>query len=334
MARNGALDPQSLLEAIAAARDHAAPGAEALLTFERRYDPAYWLDQAPEPEWMPRDAEINVVVSGGAASWRELEISIASGPRDMYRYFPFVCYVYVDGRAASVVEFAEEEQERSAVVSVPVGKPCTVRVISELSCAPTTQEERELAIVLRGLRIGKATRAPHTGEPQDVSAFSHNAVPLVVADPRPAFVVGPYRSGTSILTWALGQHPNIWPLDETRWLQLLGSGALAAYAVATNATTNYFDTYGVSKEEYMAHLGSAVDQFMVTRQANGAHRSRHSSGFRAWLRASIGASGAPERLWSEERWVDGRPRMPSVFSCCTNSFPLRGSFVSCANPTT
>ncbi len=36
---------------------------------------------------------------------------------------------------------------------------------------------------------------------------------------RPIFVVGSPRSGTSILTWCLGQHPNIFPVPESNWIE-------------------------------------------------------------------------------------------------------------------
>src|SRR5256886_11509548 len=35
---------------------------------------------------------------------------------------------------------------------------------------------------------------------------------------RPIFVVGSPRSGTSILTWCLGQHPNIFAVPESNWM--------------------------------------------------------------------------------------------------------------------
>jgi len=35
---------------------------------------------------------------------------------------------------------------------------------------------------------------------------------------KPIFVVGSPRPGTSILTWCLGQHPNMFPVPEANWM--------------------------------------------------------------------------------------------------------------------
>jgi len=35
---------------------------------------------------------------------------------------------------------------------------------------------------------------------------------------KPIFVVGSPRSGTSILSWCLGQHPNILVIPESAWM--------------------------------------------------------------------------------------------------------------------
>ena len=35
---------------------------------------------------------------------------------------------------------------------------------------------------------------------------------------KPIFVVGSPRSGTSILAWCLGHHPNIFPVPESNWM--------------------------------------------------------------------------------------------------------------------
>ena len=270
---------------------------------------------------MPRVATIDVLVHGGA-SWLELEICLASGPADLYRYFPFTSYIYVEGRACSVLEFTAPHQERHAVVSVPVGKRFELRFVSELSSLPTAVDERELATMLRSIKIGNEACAPR--EPatvREISSYAQRAIPLIRETPEPVFVVGAYRSGTSILTWALGQHPNLWPLEETRWLQLLGSGALAGYALASSAMNHYFDTYDVSRAEYMAHVGSGIDQFMATTSKRRADEialkrlagldERHDSRFQLRRTAQ-----APKR-----RWVDGTPENSDCIPLLHELFP-------------
>ncbi|GAB3379227.1 sulfotransferase family protein [Lysobacter fragariae] len=53
---------------------------------------------------------------------------------------------------------------------------------------------------------------------------------LVVGDrPRPIFIIGAPRSGTSITTWVLGQHPNIQPMPETGWISSMAVGAYLSH---------------------------------------------------------------------------------------------------------
>ena len=320
MNRGQALDTFSLLEAIAAARERFAAKVPAHLELERRYDAAYWLDQSPE--WMPRVAEFNALLSGGVAGWVELEISLASGPAELYRYFPFACYIYVDGEASTVVEFGGPDQQRSAIVNAPVGRRFTISIVSELSAPPTQADERELAVILQSIRVAGEAKPPrHATMSNEINAYSNRSIPLVQKSVRPIFVVSSYRSGTSILAWALGQHPNIWPLDETRWLQLLGSGALAAYAVATDAPVHYFDVYDVSRDEYMAYLGSAVDQFITTTSMRRADEvtlkrlsglaPRYHKHFQ--LRRSA--------LTPKQRWIDGTPENADCMLLLHELFP-------------
>lgn len=47
--------------------------------------------------------------------------------------------------------------------------------------------------------------------------------------PRPIFIIGAPRSGTSISNWAIGQHPNIQVMPETAWIANYALGALQAY---------------------------------------------------------------------------------------------------------
>jgi hypothetical protein len=46
---------------------------------------------------------------------------------------------------------------------------------------------------------------------------------------RPIFIIGAPRSGTSITTWALGQHPNIQPMPETAWIASLAVGGYLSH---------------------------------------------------------------------------------------------------------
>ncbi len=39
---------------------------------------------------------------------------------------------------------------------------------------------------------------------------------------HPIFIIGAPRSGTSILTWCLGQHSNIQLIEETSWIARMG----------------------------------------------------------------------------------------------------------------
>ena len=50
---------------------------------------------------------------------------------------------------------------------------------------------------------------------------------------RPIFVVGSPRSGTSILTWCLGQHPNIFPVPESNWLGQFAINVQVSYEIGS-----------------------------------------------------------------------------------------------------
>lgn len=122
--------------------------------------------------------------------------------------------------------------------------------------------------------------------------------------PRPIFVTGPYRSGTSVLTWALGQHPNVWPLAETGWLTLYGTGAVAGFDVAARAPQNYFALSDFSREEYLERVARSIDGLVKETSLRRASaldafpdRAPEDEYFR--LRRSLNDP--------KQRWVDGTP---------------------------
>ena len=75
------------------------------------------------------------------------------------------------------------------------------------------------------------------------------------------FVVGSYRSGTSILGWALGQHPNLLPLEETGWLPNILYGLYSGFERAANADRAVTQELNLNFLEYIEHFGRSIEDY-------------------------------------------------------------------------
>jgi hypothetical protein len=76
---------------------------------------------------------------------------------------------------------------------------------------------------------------------------------------RAIFVVGSPRSGTSILTWCLEHHPNLFPVPESNWMgQFAVNVALAYQTGAACGDYSIFSAMDVQQEELFATFGQSA----------------------------------------------------------------------------
>jgi hypothetical protein len=80
---------------------------------------------------------------------------------------------------------------------------------------------------------------------------------------RPIFIIGAPRSGTSILTWALGQHSNIQPLEETNWIARLGVSLGEVWKLGIcNKDFSHLGTLGWSEDYFYKKFGEKVNDII------------------------------------------------------------------------
>lgn len=145
-------------------------------------------------------------------------------------------------------------------------------------------------------------------------------------EPRPIFIVGSPRSGTSILTWALGQHPNIQTMEESDWIASIAvSGGIAYSLGSVRGEFGHLSSSGYPREAFFQRLGLFVDGVV-------------QDAFRARCRAAYGPAGhAPARgvevpfasalhlrrreSDAKSRWIDGAPVNTAFAMTLSEMFP-------------
>ena len=123
---------------------------------------------------------------------------------------------------------------------------------------------------------------------------------------RPVFVVGSPRSGTSILTWCLGHHPNLFPVPESNWMGDFAVNVAIAYRIG--AARNYYSILSamdIPDDELFAAFGRSINDLFL-RHRTDLEKKRYANRIELkleprWIKAASTAAGP------KTRWVDGTP---------------------------
>lgn len=123
---------------------------------------------------------------------------------------------------------------------------------------------------------------------------------------KPIFVVGSPRSGTSILTWCLGQHPNIFPVDESTGIGDLALALAVCYQTKMGLRPDSLWTaMNVQQEEFFAAFGQTINELILRHKIDLEKR---------WWEEAGGSNAAPSSFVTEQstsvpkaRWLDGTP---------------------------
>jgi hypothetical protein len=139
--------------------------------------------------------------------------------------------------------------------------------------------------------------------------------------PRPIFIVGSPRSGTSILTWCLGQHPNILPLEETVWIARLIPQLLRLYEMGTRrGERSQLSAMGVTRGAFFETFGSSVDEIVRSHRPDYERLAREAAEQRPELveeAFKVSRAGTEPKA----RWVDGTPENSFYVYGLTQLFP-------------
>src|SRR5215211_1692395 len=123
---------------------------------------------------------------------------------------------------------------------------------------------------------------------------------------KPIFVVGSPRSGTSILAWCLGHHPNIFPVPESNWMGDFAAHVAVAHQFGSaRGGLSILSAMDIRGEEFFATFGRSINELVVGHrrhlEINRENSNSPSKVNQRWLEATSMAAGP------KTRWVDGTP---------------------------
>lgn len=86
---------------------------------------------------------------------------------------------------------------------------------------------------------------------------------------KPVFIIGSPRSGTSVLAWALAEHPDFWTSGETDFLyHLFGRDQIDETWSISGAPGGWLERHGISRPELLGALGLGLNS-MISKRTGG-----------------------------------------------------------------
>jgi hypothetical protein len=135
---------------------------------------------------------------------------------------------------------------------------------------------------------------------------------------RPIFIVSSGRSGSTILTWCLGQHPNIIPEEESNWLgPFVIDAAVAFHRGSVRGERGQLSANFIQREELLSRLGQAINELIVSHRRKFEDTNlRKQAG---WYPPAFKVSRSPNE--PKSRWADGTPEYSFYICSLRKLFP-------------
>jgi hypothetical protein len=144
---------------------------------------------------------------------------------------------------------------------------------------------------------------------------------------RPIFIIGAPRSGTSITTWALGQHPNIQTMPETTWIATLAVGGYLSHGYGSaRGRYSHLSNVDYELEAFLRRLGEAAHAISLDcyeKRCQRLYGDYRNSGDPAIPTAENEGEFRVRRNVHDpkQRWIDGTPYNSHFIWALSQMFP-------------